>query len=76
MYFDKLGKALVGVGCRWQVVGQQGGINFCNFIGGVLLLKEVDSDQAHDQSKQGQYGGKTLPDVQIITPKREGGGIT
>ena len=47
-----LHKAWVCIGCRRQVIGEQGSINFSHFCSTGFILETIDHDQADEQSYQ------------------------
>lgn len=64
--FEELHKAGVGVCGRWQIIDQQGRIDFGKFVRTPIILDHVDADQADQQGNQWQGRGDATPQAGFI----------
>ena len=73
---EELRKAGVCIGRRGQVVGQQGRINFGDFVGTPVILNDMDGNQAKNQGQQRDRGGNSIPPTGLIIAQCEGSSAT
>ena len=66
-YFEVLGKPWIRVGDRRQIAGEQLGVDFCNFVGSLLILEYSDEYQANEKGNQRQDAGRSPPKSKIVS---------